>query len=70
MASSCSARPTCCSSCPPSNAATLTGREFFPHLISGPFHDGLIVVFTAAAIMSLVAAAASLIKPKAGSDDK
>ena len=55
---------------PASNAATLTGKQFFPHLISGPFHHGLIVVFTAAAIMTLIGAAASLIKPKAGSDDK
>ena len=27
------------------NAATLTGKQFFPQLISGPFHDGLVVVF-------------------------
>jgi EmrB/QacA subfamily drug resistance transporter len=27
----------------------LTGREFFPHLISGPFHQGLTVVFLVAA---------------------
>jgi hypothetical protein len=44
---------------PPSNAATLTGHEFFPNLIAGPFHHGLVVVFTAAAIMALLAAAAS-----------
>ncbi|MCU1514383.1 MAG: transporter [Microbacteriaceae bacterium] len=42
--------------------ATLTGKEFFPQLISGPFHDGLIVVFVAAAIMSLVAALASFFR--------
>ena len=46
---------------PAGNAATLTGKEFFPHLISQPFHDGLVVVFLAAAVMSLVAAAASLV---------
>src|SRR5919199_3624260 len=34
-------------------AATLTGGEFFPQLISGPFHSGLVVVFTAAAGMSV-----------------
>jgi hypothetical protein len=45
-------------------AATLTGTEFFPKLISQPFHDGLVVVFVAAAIMSLVAAIASLIRGK------
>ncbi len=42
------------------DAATLTGKEFFPHLISGPFHNGLVVVFTMAAIMTAVAALASL----------
>jgi MFS family permease len=47
---------------PSINAHTLTGREFFPHLISGPFHDGLVVVFGLAIVMSLVAAAASLIR--------
>ena len=49
----------------PARAATsptLTGREFFPHLISGPFHDGLVVVFATAIAMSLVAAAASLLR--------
>jgi MFS family permease len=49
---------------PAKNAATLTGKEFFPHLISGPFHHGLVVVFTAAAIMMLIGAAASLIQSK------
>ena len=29
------------------NAAVLTGKQFFPQLISGPFHNGLVVVFTA-----------------------
>jgi len=45
---------------PAANAATLTGKQFFPHLISGPFHQGLVVVFVAAAVMSLVAAFASV----------
>jgi hypothetical protein len=26
---------------PPASRAALTGREFFPSLISGPFHSGL-----------------------------
>ncbi|WP_234355570.1 MFS transporter [Kitasatospora aureofaciens] len=47
---------------PPDHARTLTGREFFPQLISGPFHDGLVVVFWLAIAMSLVAAAASLVR--------
>jgi len=45
---------------PPANVAALTGKQFFPHLISGPFHHGLVVVFLAAAAMSLVAAIASV----------
>ncbi len=44
------------------DAATLTGKEFFPNLISQPFHNGLVVVFAAAAIMSIIAAIASLIR--------
>jgi MFS family permease len=43
------------------DAATLTGKEFFPQLISGPFHDGLVVVFLAAAIMSIIGAIASFL---------
>jgi MFS family permease len=46
----------------PANRATLTGRSFFPHLISGPFHDGLLVVFSVAAVLSLIAAVASLLR--------
>ncbi|MBJ8339621.1 MFS transporter [Antrihabitans sp. YC3-6] len=37
----------------------LTGQEFFPHLMSGPFHSGLIVVFLAAALMMFAGALAS-----------
>jgi hypothetical protein len=40
----------------------LIGREFFPHLIAGPFHQGLGVVFAAAAALSALAAAASLLR--------
>jgi MFS family permease len=47
---------------PAGNAATLTGREFFPHLVSGPFHDGLVIVFWLAIGMSVVGALASLVK--------
>jgi MFS family permease len=46
----------------PHQAATLTGGEFFPQLISGPFHSGLVVVFTAAAAMSVIGALASLLR--------
>jgi MFS family permease len=41
-------------------AATLTGGHFFPDLISGAFSSGLAVVFGAAAVMSVIAALASL----------
>ena len=43
----------------PADAAVLTGTEFFPRLITEPFHHGLVTVFTAAAGMALVAAVAS-----------
>ncbi|WP_445166171.1 MFS transporter [Mycolicibacterium sp. Dal123E01] len=45
------------------NASVLTGKEFFPHLISGPFHAGLSVVFIAAAVMMVIGAAASWVNP-------
>jgi MFS family permease len=44
----------------PSNAATITGREFFPNLIAGPFHLGLTVVFGVSVVLALLAAIASL----------
>jgi MFS family permease len=47
---------------PPHNVAVLTGKEFFPHLISQPFHHGLIIVFIAATAMALVAALVSLMR--------
>jgi MFS family permease len=54
--------PGMLASLPPANAATLTGHTFFPDLISGPFHDGLVVVFSAAAVMALLAACASALR--------
>jgi MFS family permease len=44
------------------NVRTLTGREFFPDLISQPFHDGLVIVFAVAAGLSAFAALASLLR--------
>jgi sugar phosphate permease len=38
---------------------TLTGKEFFPHLIAKPFKHGLGIVFVSAALMMLAAALAS-----------
>jgi len=49
---------------PAHNVAVLTGRQFFPHLIEAPFHHGLIIVFTAAAIMALAGALVSLLRGK------
>jgi MFS family permease len=49
---------------PAANAHTLTGRQFFPHLISGPFHDGLVIVFWLAIAMAVVGALAALLAPK------
>jgi hypothetical protein len=44
----------------PSDREALTGQQFFPQLISGPFHAGLVVVFTASAVLSVLGAVASL----------
>ena len=49
---------------PAHNVAVLTGKEFFPNLISAPFHHGLVIVFTAAAIMSVSGAIISLLRGK------
>jgi len=49
---------------PAHNAALLTGKEFFPNLISGPFHHGLIIVFSAAIAMSVCGALISLLRGK------
>ena len=49
---------------PAHNVAVLTGRQFFPQLITVPFHHGLVIVFTAAAIMSVLGALVSLLRGK------
>jgi MFS family permease len=49
-------------SLPAESQQILTGREFFPHLISGAFHHGLTVVFITAAVLSVLAALASLLR--------
>jgi MFS family permease len=41
---------------------TLTGREFFPSLIAGPFHSGLVIVFAFGATLAFLAAIASLLR--------
>ncbi|MEU3511982.1 MFS transporter [Streptomyces longwoodensis] len=40
----------------------LTGRHFFPTLISGPFHSGLVIVFAFGATLAFLAALASLLR--------
>jgi MFS family permease len=47
---------------PASSQRVLTGREFFPDLISGPFHQGLVVVFAVAAALAALAGLASLLR--------
>jgi MFS family permease len=49
-------------SLPASDRATLSGREFFPHLISQPFHHGLVIAFGMAIGMSVIGAVASLFR--------
>jgi MFS family permease len=43
------------------HAAYVTGRQFFPHLITSPFHDGLGVAFAFAIAVNVLAAVASLL---------
>jgi MFS family permease len=47
---------------PAASQHTLTGREFFPSLISGPFHSGLIVVFAVSTALAVLAGLASLLR--------
>ncbi len=49
---------------PVGGQAALTGRTFFPSLLSGPFHSGLIVVFSVSAALSVLAGLASLLRGK------
>ena len=50
------------STLPAASQQILTGREFFPELISVPFHQGLVVVFVVAAALAAIAAFASLLR--------
>jgi EmrB/QacA subfamily drug resistance transporter len=54
--------PRVLASLPPATAAYLTGRTFFPTLISGPFIQGLRIAFGSSVVMCLVAAAASWLR--------
>ena len=44
---------------PSGHALYVTGRQFFPHLITAPFHDGLGVAFAFAIAANVIAAIAS-----------
>src|SRR6267154_6441109 len=44
---------------PPAHAAYVVGRDFFPHLISAPFHSGLDAAFAFAIAANVIAAIAS-----------
>ncbi len=46
----------------PANHALVTGRSFFPHLISSPFSSGLHEAFVFAILACVIAAAASLLR--------
>jgi hypothetical protein len=49
---------------PAKQVAYITGRSFFPNLISEPFAGGLHLAFTFAAIATAVAIVASAVRPK------
>ncbi|HEY1457089.1 MAG TPA: MFS transporter [Solirubrobacteraceae bacterium] len=49
-------------SLPHAQAAVLTGRAFFPHLITRPFSSALSAAFTFAAVGCLISAGASLLR--------
>jgi MFS family permease len=58
------------SSLPGAAQRTITGREFFPHLISAPFHHGLSIVFGFSAALAALAGLASLLRgPRPGTPD-
>jgi MFS family permease len=52
---------------PSAEVDLVTGQEFFPQLISGPFHHGLMIVFLVSAVMAVVGVAASVVR--GGCDD-
>jgi MFS family permease len=47
---------------PASHVTTLTGKRFFPELISQPFHHGLVIVFSMAMTVLVIAAATSALR--------
>jgi MFS family permease len=49
-------------SLPATTVTTLTSKTYLPGLLSGPFHDGLTVVFILAAVLALAGAVVSLFR--------
>ncbi len=47
---------------PAANSARLTGKHFFPQLISGPFHHGLVIVFSMAIAVLVIGAVTSALR--------
>ncbi|MCO5997044.1 MFS transporter [Actinoallomurus rhizosphaericola] len=47
---------------PADDVHTLTGTRFFPRLVTGPFHQGLVTVFTVALALALIGALASVLR--------
>jgi MFS family permease len=47
---------------PAASVARLTGKQFFPQLISGPFHHGLVIVFSMAIVLLVIAAGISALR--------
>jgi MFS family permease len=54
----------------PAHVSYVTGREFFPHLITAPFHDGLGVAFGFAIAVGVVAAIASALTGRPNVTDR
>jgi len=50
------------SSLPAASRQILTGKTFFPELISGPFHQGLVIALSVSAVLAAVAGLASLLR--------
>jgi MFS family permease len=46
----------------PGQAAAITGRAFFPHLIGPPFKDALVIILSFAVVMCVIAAVASALR--------
>jgi MFS family permease len=47
---------------PAASAAVITGKSFFPQLVSDPFHAGLVIVFTMSIALCVVSAIASALR--------